>query len=86
DRYEELGELLSDPEVISDSQRFMKLSKEMGNIRETVEKYNHYKEVTSQIEENDELLHEQLDDEMNAMVKDDLKHLNAEKDQLEHEI
>lgn len=58
----------------------------MGNIRETVEKYNHYKEVTSQIEENDELLHEKLDDEMNAMVKDDLKNLNAEKDQLEHEI
>lgn len=86
DRYEELGELLSDPEVISDSQRFMKLSKEMGNIRETVEKYNHYKEVTSQIEENDELLREKLDDEMNAMVKDDLKNLNAEKDQLEHEI
>lgn len=86
DRYEELGELLSDPEVISDSQRFMKLSKEMGNIRETVEKCNHYKEVTSQIEENDELLHEKLDDEMNAMVKDDLKNLNAEKDQLEHEI
>ncbi|MCG0731692.1 peptide chain release factor 1 [Lactiplantibacillus plantarum] len=86
DRYEELGELLSDPEVISDSQRFMKLSKEMGNIRETVEKYNHYKEVTSQIEENDELLHEKLDDEMNAMVKDDLKNLNAEKEQLEHEI
>ncbi|WP_097037495.1 peptide chain release factor 1 [Lactiplantibacillus plantarum] len=86
DRYEELGELLSDPEVISDSQRFMKLSKEMGNIRETVEKYNHYKKVTSQIEENDELLHEKLDDEMNAMVKDDLKNLNAEKDQLEHEI
>ncbi|WP_165850465.1 peptide chain release factor 1 [Lactiplantibacillus plantarum] len=86
DRYEELGELLSDPEVISDSQRFMKLSKEMGNIRETVEKYNLYKEVTSQIEENDELLHEKLDDEMNAMVKDDLKNLNAEKDQLEHEI
>ncbi len=27
DRYEELGELLSDPEVISDTQRFMQLSK-----------------------------------------------------------
>ena len=27
DRYEELGELLSDPEVISDTKRFMQLSK-----------------------------------------------------------
>jgi len=86
DRYEELGELLSDPEVISDSQRFMKLSKEMGSIRETVEKYNHYKDVMSQITENDELLREKLDDEMNTMVKEDLKGLNAEKEQLEHEI
>lgn len=86
DRYEELGELLSDPEVIADSQRFMKLSKEMGNIRETVEKYNHYKEVQSQIEENNELLREKLDDEMSSMVKEDLKNLNTEKEQLEHEI
>ncbi|MFC6294775.1 peptide chain release factor 1 [Lactiplantibacillus daoliensis] len=86
DRYEELGELLSDPEVIADSDRFMKLSKEMGSIRETVEKYNQYKDVTSQITENDELLREKLDDDMNAMVKDDLKQLNAQKDQLEHEI
>jgi len=86
DRYEELGELLSDPEVIADTQRFLKLSKEEASIRETVEKYKQYKDVTDQIKENDELLREKLDDEMNAMVKDDLKNLNAQKDQLEHEI
>ncbi|WP_137624706.1 peptide chain release factor 1 [Lactiplantibacillus pingfangensis] len=86
DRYEELGELLSDPEVIADSDRFMKLSKEMGSIRETVEKYNQYKDVTSQIAENDDLLREKLDDDMNAMVKEDLKQLNAQKETLEHEI
>ena len=37
DRYEELGELLSDPDVIADTQRFTKLSKEMADLRETVE-------------------------------------------------
>ena len=36
DRYEELGELLSDPEVIADTKRFMALSKEEANTRETV--------------------------------------------------
>jgi len=77
---------LSDPEVIADTQRFLKLSKEEASIRETVEKYKQYKDVTDQIKENDELLREKLDDEMNAMVKDDLKNLNAQKDQLEHEI
>ncbi|MFC6181476.1 peptide chain release factor 1 [Lactiplantibacillus daowaiensis] len=86
DRYEELGELLSDPEVIADTQRFLKLSKEEASLRETVEKYKQYKDVTGQIDENNDLLREKLDDDMSAMVKDDLKHLNAEKDQLEHDI
>ena len=40
DRYEELGELLSDPDVIADTKRFMELSKEMADLRETVEKFN----------------------------------------------
>ena len=44
DRYDELNELISDPEVIADSQRFMKLSKEEGSLRETVEKYKPWNE------------------------------------------
>ena len=36
DRYEELGELLSDPDVVSDTKRFMTLSKEEASTRETV--------------------------------------------------
>ncbi|MFD1319399.1 peptide chain release factor 1 [Loigolactobacillus zhaoyuanensis] len=86
DRHEELEGLLSDPEVISDTQRFMKLSKEEGEIRETTEKYNHYKEVLEQIAENDALLREKLDSEMDAMVKQDLAELNEEKAKLEQEM
>lgn len=83
DRYEELEGLLSDPEVISDTQRFMKLSKEEGEIRETTVKYNHYKDVMQQIQENEAMLREKLDPDMEAMVKQDLADLTAEKDQLE---
>lgn len=32
DRYEELGELLSDPDVVSDTKRFMDLSKEEAGL------------------------------------------------------
>ena len=32
DRYEELGELLSDPDVVSDTKRFMDLSKEEASL------------------------------------------------------
>ena len=68
DRYEELGELLSDPDVISDTKRFTKLSKEMADLRETVEKYNKYKEVTQQISDDEEMLSDGLDDEMASLT------------------
>ena len=87
DRYEELGELLSDPDVIADTQRFTKLSKEMADLRETVEKYNQYKKVTQQIKDEEEMLNAGLDDEeMASMVKDELADSKAEKEKLEEEI
>ena len=70
DRYEELGELLSDPDVIADSKRFMELSKEMADLRETVEKYEKYKQVVQQIKDDEEMLSAGLDDEMASMVKE----------------
>ena len=45
DRYEELGELLSDPDVVSDTKRFMELSKEEASTRDTVTAYREYKQV-----------------------------------------
>ena len=86
DRYEELGELLSDPDVISDTKRFTKLSKEMADLRETVEKYNKYKEVTQQISDDEEMLSDGLDDEMASLVKEELSNAKVEKVKLEEEI
>ena len=86
DRYEELGELLSDPDVIADSKRFMELSKEMADLRETVEKYEKYKQVVQQIKDEEEMLSTGLDDEMAAMVKEELSDSKNEKQKLEQEI
>lgn len=86
DRYEELGELLSDPDVIADSKHFMELSKEMADLRETVEKYEKYKQVVQQIKDDEEMLSTGLDDEMAAMVKEELSDSKNEKQKLEQEI
>ncbi|GEK29570.1 peptide chain release factor 1 [Furfurilactobacillus siliginis] len=86
DRYEELNELMSDPEVIADSDRFMKLSREEGSLRETVEKYRRYRQVTDEISDDNELLREKLDPEMEEMTKAELKELDDEKTTLEDEI
>ncbi|WP_326717608.1 peptide chain release factor 1 [Vagococcus jeotgali] len=83
DRYEELAELLSDPEVVNDTKRFMELSKEEANTRETVEVYRRYKEVKSGITDAEELLNEKLDDDMQELAKEELSELKTERDELE---
>ncbi|MGX7060157.1 peptide chain release factor 1 [Vagococcus humatus] len=86
DRYEELGELLSDPEVISDTKRFMELSKEEANLRETVEVYRRYKEVIQGIADSEELLAENLEDELAELAKEELNDFKKEKEALEEQI
>ncbi|GAX00343.1 peptide chain release factor 1 [Secundilactobacillus mixtipabuli] len=86
DRYDELNELISDPEVIADTRRFMELSKEEADLRETVEAYRKYQKVTGQIDEDNEMLREKLDDDMTSMVKDELKDLEDQKEKLEEQI
>lgn len=86
DRYEELGELLSDPEVISNTKKFMELSKEEANTRETVEVYRRYKEVVAGISETEELLGEKLDADMQEMAKEELSDLKIEKTEIEERI
>lgn len=86
DRYEELGELLSDPDVISDTKRFMELSKEEASIRETVDAYRRYKQVVSGIEESEMIIKEESDAELIEMAKEELSELKAEKEELEERI
>ncbi|MBS7576392.1 MULTISPECIES: peptide chain release factor 1 [unclassified Enterococcus] len=86
DRYEELGELLSDPEVISDTKRLMALTKEEASIRATVTTYRRYKQVLETISDSEELLSENLDAEMIELAKEELSDAKAEKLQLEEQI
>ncbi|MGO1453474.1 MAG: PCRF domain-containing protein, partial [Alkalibacterium gilvum] len=55
DRYDELNELLSDPQVISDTERFMKLSKEEAELRETVATFRKYRSVVSELKDTEEM-------------------------------
>ncbi|MBU7567459.1 peptide chain release factor 1 [Weissella hellenica] len=87
DRYEEVSEMISDPEVIADTKRFLALSKEEGSLRDTVEKYKHYKDVTDSIAENEEILREEANDsELEELAKEELKELRAEKETVEEEL
>ncbi|MBF2629877.1 peptide chain release factor 1 [Listeria seeligeri] len=86
DRYDELNELLSDPDVVSDPKRLRDLSKEQSGITPTVEAYREYKNVNAQIDETKELLSEKLDDEMREMAKEEFTELQKEKAELEERL
>ncbi|EAG7913525.1 peptide chain release factor 1 [Listeria monocytogenes] len=86
DRYDELNELLSDPDVVSDPKRLRDLSKEQSGITATVETYCEYKNVNEQINETKELLGEKLDDEMREMAKEEFAELQKEKADLEERL
>ena len=85
-RYQELAELLSDPDVINDAKRFRDLSKEEADLRPKVEAFRHYKDVVDQIEGAEEILADDSDEELLEMAKEELKELKEERDQLEEEI
>lgn len=86
DRYDELNELLSDPDVVSDPKRLRDLSKEQSGITATVETYREYKNVNEQINETKELLGEKLDEEMREMAKEEFAELQKEKTDLEERL
>ena len=50
-RYEEINSMLSDPEITKDSRKLQDLSKEEGELRETVRVFNEYKQVKEELEE-----------------------------------
>lgn len=71
-RYNELGEMLSSPDIISDIKRMTTLSKERSSLEDIVEKAQEYKSVIAQISDTKEMLY---DSEMAEMAKEELKEL-----------
>ena len=55
-RFNEINEELSSPDIVSDIKKMTELSKEQTRLSETVEVYKRYKEVTTNIEEDKELV------------------------------
>ncbi|MFA6760513.1 MAG: peptide chain release factor 1 [Sulfuricurvum sp.] len=82
-RYNEIGELLSSPEIATDIKKMTALSKERSDLEEIVEKATLYKETLEQISDAKEML---LDKEMAEMAKEELRELEIKIPLLEDEI
>lgn len=82
-RYEELEQLLSDPNVMDDRDEWLKMSKEISAITPVAAMARRLKEVNDQIGEAEELLGESEEAEMTEYLKKEIEELELENEQLE---
>ncbi|MBI5975530.1 peptide chain release factor 1 [Staphylococcus canis] len=86
ERYEQLNELLSDPDVVSDTDKLRKYSKEQAELQKTVEVYRHYKQVKEDAAEIDVMLEETSDQDEVDMLKEESSALKSEIPELEEQL
>ncbi|MDM8519425.1 peptide chain release factor 1 [Anaerolineales bacterium HSG6] len=82
-RYNELNELMASPEVMSDAKTLIKYGQEHASMEELVQASRRYRDVSTQIDEAKEMMTIEDDEEMRAMVKEELNSLQAEHKELE---
>lgn len=84
-RYDEVQQLLSDPSVTSDMDKYIKLNKEYKDLGPLIEAYNEYTALLNSIEEAREMMNAK-DDEMQEMAKTEYEDLISKQEPLEEKI
>ena len=85
-RFEEVATLITDPSVIADQARYVKLTKEYKDLERILTATKRYRNLLDSIEESKAILAEESDDELRQMAKDELEASNQAIPQLEEEI
>ncbi len=85
-RYEEIMNLLSEPDVAADTRRFRDLMKEQSDLAPIVNAYKEYKKCCQDIDDSLAMLEEENDEEMREMVKEELSASRKRLEELEREL
>lgn len=85
-RFDEISDLIIQPDVISDQKRYVQLNKEYKDLKQLVEKRTEYLSLTGNIAEANEILADGSDAEMVDMAKMQLDEAKGRMPELEEEI
>ncbi|MCT4607163.1 MAG: peptide chain release factor 1 [Marinisporobacter sp.] len=86
DKYTDLSQKVSDPEIINNQSQWQKYIKELAEIEPIVNKYKEYKETKEGIEEAKSILEESDDEEFREMAKMELSELEEKLGPIEEEL
>ena len=85
-KYDSINEQLSDPNISSDREKMISLTRERSDLSEIVEAYAKYYSVLKNIKGNKEIIETVNDNDLVSMAEAELEELNAEKEKLEEKI
>ena len=85
-RFVEVGELLTQPDSMSDMKRFSKLSKEYKELEKIVSQYDKYSHILGRIADAREMLETEKDPDFREMAKGELEELQPQADDMEAHI
>lgn len=84
-RHEEIGLMLSQPEVLADQNRFRELSREYAQLESVVQSWRQWQEIRGAIEEASQML-EESDPELREMAEEELASSKRRLESLESDI
>lgn len=85
-RFEELGKQLTDPSVISDVKKFIRINKEYKDLEPLMEGYHRYRKLTDDIRSAKDMLQNEKDPEFREMAREELSAAETELENLQEEI
>ena len=85
-RHQELGGLLSDPEIMNDQNRYRELGREYAQLEPVVTCFKQYEQVCSGIDNAKAMLSDEDDADMREMAQEELKELEQQKSGLEEQL
>lgn len=85
-RFEEVGQLLAQPETVKDLKKFSQLSKEYRDLEKIVVKYNALREARKHLQQAKEVLDKEKDPEMREFAKSEIDELEGKIELFDEEL
>ena len=85
-RFDELGIVLTNPEIVGDNKRFTQVSREYHKLEKIVLVYKSFRTCLDSLDFAREVLNTEADEDLRSLAKDDLEQLEVQKETLEEEL
>ena len=85
-KFDEISTLITDPAIIADTKRFVKLNKEYADLEKIIKKRDEYSLLLKNLQEATDLLATEKDEELREMARQEIDAVTPRIEPLEEEI